>query len=90
MSSALPEAPDPRGGGAICEFGRKIHPFQHIGMCDPRVSLELQTTAEDFISDTVTEGKCQSEVSVDLPGTELNLAGLQLSATWTRLFFCEI
>lgn len=32
---------------------------------DPRVSLELQTSAEDLIDDTDTEGKCQSEVSVD-------------------------
>lgn len=43
-----------------------MHAFHHVGMCDPRVSLELQKTAEDLIYDTDTEGKCQSEVSVDL------------------------
>lgn len=35
-------------------------------MCDPPASPELQKTAEDLICDMDTEGKCQSEVSVDL------------------------
>lgn len=46
---------------------QKIQAVQHIGMCDPRVSLELQKTAEDLIYDTDTEAKCQSQVNVDLP-----------------------
>lgn len=61
--------------------------FQRIGMCDPRVSLEVQKTAEDLIYDTDTEGKCQSEVSVDLPRIKLNLSGHWLPATWTHHVF---
>lgn len=35
----------------------KIHAFQHIGMCDTCVSLELPRTSWDLMYDTVTE-KC--------------------------------
>lgn len=61
----------------------KIHAFQHIGMCDTCVFLELQRTAWDLIYDMVTEKLCQSEPSLAERGCIL---GLMLPE---QIRFCE-
>lgn len=72
MSSALLQASGPE---AVERFASSAENTCVLEMCDPGVSLELQTTVEDLIYDTDTRGTCQSEVDVDLQRIQPNLAG---------------